>query len=98
MSKCDIVGNHISRLKSICFSVRSDIFRLYNLYWFQHTIATNQRVVSPKRQQIGLVAVTVRGSVLFYSSAVQRPDFHSVTEFQYLYRVDSIELRTLFYL
>ena len=47
----------------------------------------------------GLVAVTIRGSVLFYSSAIWRPDFCSVkTEFRYLYGVDSIELRTLFYL
>ena len=33
-------------------------------------IATNQRVVAAKRQQRGLVAVTIRGSVLFYSSAI----------------------------
>ena len=45
------------------------------------------------------VAVTIRGSVLFYSYAIWRPNFHSVkTEFRYLYGVDSIELRTLFYL
>ena len=34
---------------------------------------------------------------MFYSSAVRRPDFHSVDEFRYLYGVDLIELRTLFY-
>ena len=50
-----------------------------------------------------LVAITekntIRGSVLFYSSAIWRPDFRSVKkEFRYLYGVDSIELRTLFYL
>ena len=51
------------------------------------------------RQQRGLVAITIRGSVLFYSSAKWRPGFHSVkTEFRFIYRVDSIELRTLFYL
>ena len=62
-------------------------------------IATNQRVVAAQRQQRGLVAVTIRGSVLFYSSAIRSPDFHSVkTEFRYLYGVDSIKLRTLFYL
>ena len=62
-------------------------------------IATNHRVVAAQRQQRGLVAVTIRGSVLFYSSAIWRPDFRSVkTEFRYLYGVDSIELRTLFYL
>ena len=33
-------------------------------------IATNQRVVAAQRQQQGLVAVTIRGSVLFYSSAI----------------------------
>ena len=33
-------------------------------------IATNQRVVAAQRQQRGLVAVTIRGSVLFYSSAI----------------------------
>ena len=49
-------------------------------------------------QQRGLVAVTIRGSVLFYSSAIWRPDFRSVNrEFWYLYGVDSIELKTLFY-
>ena len=62
-------------------------------------IATNHRVVAAQRQQPGLVAVTIRGSVLFYSSAIWKPDFLSVkTEFRYLYGVDSIELRTLFYL
>ena len=35
-----------------------------------YIIATNQRVVAAKRQQRGLVAVTIRGSVLFYSSAI----------------------------
>ena len=61
--------------------------------------ATNQRVVAAQRQQRGLVAVTIRGSVLFYSFAIWSPDFRSVkTEFRYLYGVDSIELRTLFYL
>ena len=61
-------------------------------------IATNQRVVAAQRQQRGLVAVTIRGSVLFYSSAIWRPDFRSVkSEFRYLYGVDSIELKTLFY-
>ena len=33
-------------------------------------IATNQRVVAAQRQQRGLVVVTIRGSVLFYSSAI----------------------------
>ena len=33
-------------------------------------IATNQRVVAAKRQQRELVALTIRGSVLFYSSAI----------------------------
>ena len=33
-------------------------------------IATNQRVDAAQRQQRGLVAVTIRGSVLFYSSAI----------------------------
>ena len=33
-------------------------------------IATNQGVVAAQRQQRGLVAVTIRGSVLFYSSAI----------------------------
>ena len=33
-------------------------------------IATNQQVVAAQRQQQGLVAVTIRGSVLFYSSAI----------------------------
>ena len=33
-------------------------------------IATNQRVVVAQRQQRGLVAVTIRGSVLFCSSAI----------------------------
>ena len=37
---------------------------------FYAIIATNQRVVAAKRQQRGLVAVTIRGSVLFYSSAI----------------------------
>ena len=39
-------------------------------------IATNQRVVAAKRQQRALVAVTIRGSVLFYSSAI-------LTDFNY---------------
>ena len=64
---------------------------------YKDIIATNQWVVATKQQQRGLVAVMIRGSVLFYSSAVQRPDFHSVAKFWYLYGVDSIELRTLFY-
>ena len=33
-------------------------------------IATNQRVVAAQWQRQGLVAVTIRGSVLFYSSAI----------------------------
>ena len=33
-------------------------------------IATNQRVVAAQRKQRGLVAVTIRGSVLFYSYAI----------------------------
>ena len=33
-------------------------------------IATNQRVFAAQRQQLGLVAVTIRGSVLFHSSAI----------------------------
>ena len=33
-------------------------------------IATNHRVVAAKRQQRELVALTTRGSVLFYSSAI----------------------------
>ena len=33
-------------------------------------IATNQRVVAAQRQQRGLVAVTIRLSVLLYSSAI----------------------------
>ena len=33
-------------------------------------IATNQRVVAAQRQQRRLVNVTIRGSVLFYSSAI----------------------------
>ena len=37
---------------------------------FVYFIATNQRVVAAQRQQRGLVAVTIRGSVLFYSSAI----------------------------
>ena len=40
--------------------------------------ATDQRVVVAKRQQLGFVAVTIRGPVLFFSSAIRRPDFHSV--------------------
>ena len=61
-------------------------------------IATKQRVVTAKRQQRGLVALTIRGSVLFYSSDIWRPDFSSVNrEFRNLYGVDSIELKTLFY-
>ena len=40
-------------------------------------IATNQWVVAAKRQLWGLVAITIRGFVLYYSSAVRRPDFHS---------------------
>ena len=35
-----------------------------------YLIATNQRVVAAQRQQRGLVAVTIRGFVLFYSSAI----------------------------
>ena len=45
-------------------------------YLFKGLIATNQLVVAAARQQRGLVAVTIRGSVLFYSSAIWRPDFH----------------------
>ena len=41
-----------------------------NKDWFSIFIATNQRVVAAQRQQRGLVAVTIRGSVLFYSSAI----------------------------
>ena len=33
-------------------------------------IATNHRVVAAQRQQRGLVAASIRGSVLFYSSAI----------------------------
>ena len=49
---------------SVCFSsgaLGSD---------FAPLVATNQRVVAAQRQQRGLVAVTIRGSVLFYSSAI----------------------------
>ena len=64
-----------------------------------NSLATNQGVVAAQRQQRGLVVVTIRGSVLIYSSAIWRPDFYYVkTEFRYLYGVDSIELRTLFYI
>ena len=35
-----------------------------------NVIATNLRVVVAQRQQRGLVAVTIRGSVLFCSSAI----------------------------
>ena len=80
----------ISHIRFRLLWIPDDVFRI---------IATNQRVVAAQRQQRGLVAVTIRGSVLFYSSAIWRPNFHSVkTEFRYLYGVDSIELRTLFYL
>ena len=65
----------------------------------QRLICFTRAVLIISNQQRGLVAITIRGSVLFYSSAIWRPDFHSVkTEFGYLYGVDSIELRTLFYL
>ena len=40
----------------------------FNLYFI--LLATNHRVVAAKRQQRELVAVTIRGSVLFYSSAI----------------------------
>ena len=43
-----------------------------------------------------LVAVTIRGSVLFYSVAVWMQIFHSVAEFWYLYGVDLMKVRTLF--
>ena len=35
-----------------------------------YNIATNQQVVAAQRQQRELVAVSIRGSVLFYSSAI----------------------------
>ena len=38
--------------------------------YFPPIIATNHRVVAAKRQQRELVAGTIRGSVLFYSSAI----------------------------
>ena len=73
-------------------------FQHFIIQFFIVSIISNQRVVVAKRQQRGLVAVAIRGSVLFYSSTIQRPDFHSVkTKFRYEYGVDSIELRTLFY-
>ena len=63
-------------------------------------IATNTIVVGATgAQQRGLVAVTIRDSVLFYSVVIWMLVFHSVAEFRYmhLYRVDSIEVKTLFY-
>ena len=61
-------------------------------------IATNHRVAAAKRQQRELVAVTIRGSVLFYSSAIWTSDFRSVKrEFRYLYGVDLDISKTLFY-
>ena len=61
-------------------------------------IATNHRVVAAKRQQRELVAVTIRGSVLFYSSAIWTSDFRSVKrEFRYLYGVDLDRSKTLFF-
>ena len=50
-----------------------------------------------QQQQRRLVAITIRGFALFYSSAIQKPDFYPVTKFRYLYGVHLIELRTLFY-
>ena len=79
-------------------SENKDLLLLLLLFLLLLLLATNQRVVAAQRQQQGLVALTIRGSVLFYSSAIRRPDFHSVNrEFLYLYGVDSIELKTLFY-
>ena len=48
-------------------------------------IATNQRVVVAQRQQRGLVALTIRGAILFYSSAIWRSDFHSVKIFVFVF-------------
>ena len=46
------------------------VMNLAEFKLIQALIATNQRVVAAKRQQRGLVAITIRGSVLFYSSAI----------------------------
>ena len=62
-------------------------------HWIRWALDNNQPAsFSREAQQQGLVAVTIRDSVMFYSTALQRPDFHSVTEFRYLYGVDSIKL------
>ena len=56
-----------------------------------YLIATNHR-------QRELVALTIRGSVLFYSSAIWTSDFRSVKrEIRYLYGVDLDRSKTWFY-
>ena len=65
---------------------------------FFNIIAINQRVVVAKGgQRLKLVAVMIKVPVLFYSVAALMPDLHPVAEFRYLYGVDLIEVKPLFY-
>ena len=67
-------GNSDIRLQTVEIQMRrllmSRLIRCVTVCLVNLFIATNQRVVAAQRQQRGLVAVTIRGSVLFYSSAI----------------------------
>ena len=54
--------------------------------------------LNSNQSTLELVAVMIRGSVLFYSVAVWMPIILSVHEFWYLYGVDSMKVRILFLL
>ena len=82
---CEFIDG-IYSVENICLEINKNMNSMKTFY-------SNQ----PTQQQPELVSVIIRGSVLFYSSAVWRPDFHSVAEFRYLYLVDLIKLRHLFY-
>ena len=63
-----IPGNQCENLmKQIQIAIEKSLRMLGRIVSEITFIATNQRVVAAKRQQGGLVAVTIRGSVLFCS-------------------------------
>ena len=68
-----------------------------NLDYLDYSNQQNELLAAEGGQQRGLVALTIRGSVLLYSVTVCMPDFHSVVEFRYIYEVNLIEAKTLFY-
>ena len=78
----------------VYWSLRRDVkLKIYNpsqpllSCWWGGINGHYNKIATKQRE---LVAGTIRGSVLFYSSAVWRPDFFEVAQVRYLYGVGSI--------